>query len=122
MVGIKLLDKTLNIVKERETWALIEDDDKSFTKEENQFLRQVALHLEKDGYLIALGKWQYSISFLGLMEMDKRFLFTYKNKPYQRLKAEAGLQNFGLFVKVFALTLNGLLLLALAVLTFLVKN
>jgi|GEM_PF-4099047 len=81
MVGIKLLDKTLNIVKEREIWALIEGDDKSFTKEENEYLRQVALYLEKDGYLTSEGKWQYSISFSGLMEMDKSFLFKYKNKP-----------------------------------------
>jgi|SRR5690554_3811341 len=122
MVDIKLLDKALNYLLENENIALIYGVHDGFTKEENDFLRQAMRHLEKDGYAESHQKNQYLLSFDGLLAMDETYLFLYKNQPYQRMRFKARVMSWWTVVKIIAVVVYSVILLALAVGEFIFKD
>lgn len=123
MVDINLLDKTLNYIHKKGGLPLSEDDNPHFTKEENEYLQQAAQRLQKDGFAKSNDRGnQFFITFDGLLALDETFLLRNRNRPYKRMRAMSGWKNAWLFVKVVALTLNGLALLILAILTFFFKS
>ena len=117
--SIDILDKVLNYVKERSLYGLTEDDNPDFTDEENTYLFQVIKRLETDGYLYSEYKNIYVVSFNGLMALDDSFLSFYKNRPYKLARLRSRIKTTWLVVKIILISLNSLLLLILAVLTFL---
>lgn len=122
MVYLNLLDKALNQVYKKQLFILYGEASADFTKVENEYLDQALRRLEADGYVFSTTNYNYRLSFDGLLALNERFLFLFKNRPYKRKQFKAGVMNFWLFIKVVALVFNAVILLWLAILTFLFKD
>lgn len=116
MVDINFLDKLLNYLRENDGIGLSDSFDTDFTKEENKYLRQAAERLENDGYAQSIGKYQFFITFDGLIALDETFLGKYKNQPYKRIQIKSRWNNAWLAIKVVVTVIHGVALLILAAL------
>jgi len=122
MIDINLLDKALQYLDQKKIVCLTKNPEPRFNTDEMEYLYAAFMRLTKDGYASNPERLDFKISMAGALALQERYFLLFRGRPYRGAKFKKGMDNLWQIVKIIAAVINAIVLLILALLTFVFKD